>query len=757
MRGEEFETEVFELVFLYFPAAGEGEAFHEKYVFRNFVTGDFSFAEIFYIGFVEGFALFEYDECADLFAVFARRHRRHLHVFDLGHFVEEFLYFAGIDVFAAAYDHVFYATGDFEIAFGCFHAQVAGVEIAVAVDDFGGGFGHFVIPFHDVVAFAAHFALYADGTLFEGFGVDDFHVDFGQGASYGGGAHFHRVVHAALSHAGRSFGKSVHAGDFGHVHFIHDFAHQPFGAERACHDAGAQRREVEHGEHRVVELGDEHRGHAVEGGAPLAVYGGEHHEGVEFFEHHGAGAVGDDCHDAQHDAEAVEQGHGQAHAVLFGELHALSDAVAVVGDVVVGEHDAFGKSRRAGGVLHIHHLVAIEFPAAGVELLVGAGLPEQQQFGGVVHTPMFLLPDVDDVAQIGEACAVQVAALRGAQLGHHGVGHIHVIAFGGAVGDAERVQVGIIDEVFQLVLFVVGIDGYQHRAYLGGGEKKRKPVGHVGCPDAHMRAGRYAYGEQAFCQLIDPPVELPVGEPQVAVGIDDELLVGRAFRPIFEPFAQSFFKQLHRRVILWLCGYINDSQNSGCPIAVGVYVVGYDGVVIDALALPQYIAAVAVGNLHAAFRYENELLAFVRRKFVVIDGDGGDVDDERLHVAVGFGARQRMVIHVRGRVRRVGREGDACRAHIRERRTQVVVVVEESAQTHAHGAGYFQQYGEGGQVGVGFYAGELFDADAGLFGKLFAREIFLFAVCTYPFPYGTSSVFHFRDELIQPQKYDFSY
>ena len=79
-----------------------------------------------------------------------------------------------------------------------------------------------------------------------------------------------------------------------------------------------------------------------------------------------------------------------------------------------------------------------------------------------------------------------MSSLRGAQLGQHGVGHLHVVAVERAVGDAQRVQVGVVGEVFQFVLFVVGVDGNQHGAYLGRGKEKGEPVGHVGGPDTYV-------------------------------------------------------------------------------------------------------------------------------------------------------------------------------------------------------------------------------------------------------------------------------
>jgi hypothetical protein len=58
-----------------------------------------------------------------------------LHLVHLGVGVEELLHLAGIDVFAAADDHVARAAGEVDAAVFVHDAQVAGVQPAVGADD----------------------------------------------------------------------------------------------------------------------------------------------------------------------------------------------------------------------------------------------------------------------------------------------------------------------------------------------------------------------------------------------------------------------------------------------------------------------------------------------------------------------------------------------------------------------------------------------------------------------------------------------
>ena len=79
--------------------------------------------------------------------------------------VEKLLHFAGIDVFAAANDHVARAAGDVEASVFAHHAQVAGVQPAVGLDHVCGAFRIAVVALHHRVAAHADLALLADGAV----------------------------------------------------------------------------------------------------------------------------------------------------------------------------------------------------------------------------------------------------------------------------------------------------------------------------------------------------------------------------------------------------------------------------------------------------------------------------------------------------------------------------------------------------------------------------------------------------------------
>jgi len=111
----------------------------------------------------------------------------------------------------------------------------------------------------------------------------------------------------------------------------------------------------------VVHLGDEHRRHAVYGGAALGLYGFKRGERIEPFariDHRRP--VGQAAEIADHHATAVIERYRYAYPVALGELHCLPEKEPVVEDVVVGQRGALWKAGRAAGELDVYRIVELQ-------------------------------------------------------------------------------------------------------------------------------------------------------------------------------------------------------------------------------------------------------------------------------------------------------------------------------------------------------------------------------------------------------------
>ena len=117
--------------------------------------------------------------------------------------------------------------------------------------------------------------------------------------------------------------------------------------------------------------------------------------------------------------------------------------------------------------MHVHYIVASDLTFEFIQAAVFYIVAQEKYFGRVVHAPVLLLPHVDDVFHIRETFAFQVSALAGLQFRKHGIGHLHKVTVLFAIDDAEGMHVGVLAEIFQLGLFVVGVYRYVDGTYLG--------------------------------------------------------------------------------------------------------------------------------------------------------------------------------------------------------------------------------------------------------------------------------------------------
>src|ERR1700682_6710633 len=95
----------------------------------------------------------------------------------------------------------------------------------------------------------------------------------------------------------------------------------------------------------MLELGDEHRRHAVERRAPLLLYCFHRENRIESLCRYDHGrAVCGARQVAEHHPEAVIERHRDADAILLAVLQRLPDEETVVEDGVMGEGCTLGKS-----------------------------------------------------------------------------------------------------------------------------------------------------------------------------------------------------------------------------------------------------------------------------------------------------------------------------------------------------------------------------------------------------------------------------
>ena len=80
----------------------------------------------------------------------------------------------------------------------------------------------------------------------------------------------------------------------------------------------------------------------------------------------------------------------------------------------------------------------------------------------------------------------------------------------------DGLEVGVVEQVAQLLLDVAEVHVHRDGAHLVGRQRRLDPLDAVGAVDADVVAGLDALGDQVVGELVGPRLELPVGAPLVA-------------------------------------------------------------------------------------------------------------------------------------------------------------------------------------------------------------------------------------------------
>ena len=356
------------------------------------------------------------------------------------------------------------------------------------------------------------------------------------------------VVGTRLREHGARFGQAVADGELAQVHAVDGLAHGLRRAGAAGHNARAQAGQVERLEVGVIQLRNEHGGNAVDRRRTLFMDGLEHQPRVEVLHDNHGGTMGQARHNAEHTAEAMEERDRQRDTVVGRELLAFADVEAIVQDVAVREHDALREARRSGGVLHHDDVVVVELLFRLAQRVVGDVAAQQDELGHAVAATVLLRAHVDDALQEGIFLGLQVAALLRERFRHKVADNLQVIDVAIAVDHAERLHIRLLEHVVQLVAFVHGVDRDHDDADLRRRVHEREPVGNVTRPHAQMVARLQANGQHAARQVVGALVEVFVGPAQVAIGVDDELVIRVDSHLVAEILADGLFGM--ERVIL---------------------------------------------------------------------------------------------------------------------------------------------------------------------------------------------------------------
>ena len=274
---------------------------------------------------------------------------------------EKLLDLARENLLATTADHVFQAAGDADVTVFVHGREITAVQPARLVDHLPRAFGIVVVAAHHLVAAITEFAGLAARQDAPGRGVDDLLFLVRHDLADAAHAQLQRIIHLGHVADGRSLGHAAGDGDLCHMHLLHYALHYLDRTRRTGHDPGAERRQIEIAELRMIQFRNKHRGHAVQRGAALTrdglqrlewrkMRGGQDHRR----------AVSHASEIREHHPETMIKRHRDAEPVAVRETHSIADPESIVEDVVMREHRTLGKARRARGVLDVNDVIELE-------------------------------------------------------------------------------------------------------------------------------------------------------------------------------------------------------------------------------------------------------------------------------------------------------------------------------------------------------------------------------------------------------------
>ena len=193
-------------------------------------------------------------------------------------------------------------------------------------------------------------------------------------------------------------------------------------------------------------------------------------------------------------------------------------------------------------VVHVHRRLA------GEVLLLRDLAGERLHLVERVHAAVLLGAEVEHPLEVRVLGALQRAARALLQLRDERVDDLDVVAVAVAVDDEQVLGVGLLQGEVDLLALVVDVERQQDRADLGRREHQHHPVRHVRRPERHLFAALDAERHQALGDVVDLLGELEPGEPVVAVGVDDRVVLAAPRDRLVEKLAERVLAR-HRQVV----------------------------------------------------------------------------------------------------------------------------------------------------------------------------------------------------------------
>ena len=182
----------------------------------------------------------------------------------------------------------------------------------------------------------------------------------------------------------------------------------------------------------------------------------------------------------------MEHGNLNHHTVSRRKIHMVADIFTVVDHVIVRKHNALGKSRCAGRILHIANVILIDGSRHTVNFTYG-NLRRAFKCIVPIYTSLLFKANGNNVAQERQTLAVQSSTgLQFFQFGAKFCNNFTVVRIFRALGQNQRMRIRLLEQIFCFVNLIGGIYGYKNGTQLYSCPKGNIPLRNVRCPNGYV-------------------------------------------------------------------------------------------------------------------------------------------------------------------------------------------------------------------------------------------------------------------------------
>ena len=231
----------------------------------------------------------------------------------------------------------------------------------------------------------------------------------------------------------------------------------------------------------MTEHCNEHCGYTVETGYLLTIYAGKPLSRRETRDRRHCCAVSYGSRHSEYHSKTMKHRNLYHHAVSSRKIHAVTDSLAIVHNIVVSEHNSLRKACRARSVLHIAHVIDVDFFACSFNLAIWDVLGKLHCFLPCIAAVVFRV-NSDNILQEWQFFGIEFSRLTSIKFRAEFLYYRNIVDILYSVYHYKSARVGLPEQILSLMNAVFRIHCYKYRADFCSCPESYVPLRNISCP-----------------------------------------------------------------------------------------------------------------------------------------------------------------------------------------------------------------------------------------------------------------------------------